>query len=67
MTTTRSTEPTKLMDFPAQRLEAWTKYDESADIYEIFASEECDDYIGCADTLPEARLVATDWARESNC
>ena len=31
--------------------------------YEIFASEGMDDYIGCADTIPECREIARDWLK----
>ena len=35
--------------------EVWVHYDHTAEVYEMFASEEGSDYIGCADTLSEAR------------
>lgn len=44
--------------------EVWVKWDESAEVYELFASEDGDDYIGCADTLVEAAQVARDWFNE---
>jgi hypothetical protein len=44
--------------------EVWIKWDESAMLYELFASENGDDYIGCADTVSEARAVAADWFNE---
>lgn len=45
----------------------WIKWDESAEIYELFASENGDDYIGCAETVGEARAVARDWFYELQC
>ena len=45
----------------------WIKLDETAEIYELFASESGDDYIGCADTVNEARAVARDWFYELQC
>jgi hypothetical protein len=53
---------TKLMSFPDMGREAWVKFDQDAEVYELFASKEADDYIGCADTLEEARQVAREWA-----
>jgi len=47
-------------------LEVWIQYDKSAEVYELFASKEGDDYIGCADSEAEARVVAkehfAEWA-----
>jgi hypothetical protein len=36
-------------------------YDRSASVWEIFASPAADDYIGCADTLPECRQIVLEW------
>ena len=44
--------------------EVWVNFDEGAEVYELFASSEGDDYIGCADTLAEARLIASEWFQE---
>jgi 3-methyladenine DNA glycosylase AlkD len=44
-------------DKPTGR-EVWARWDRSARIYELFASEDCDDYVGCADTKTEAQAVA---------
>lgn len=44
--------------------EVWIKHDQSAEVYELFASEDGDDYIGCADTVAEARKVASQWFEE---
>lgn len=54
----------RIMTFPDMGLEAWAKYDHSAGLYEIFASEECDDYIGYADTIDEAKEFARQWAQD---
>ena len=40
-------------------LEVWVHFDKDAEVYELFTSEAADDYIGCADTLSEARKVAS--------
>lgn len=47
--------------------EVWIKWDQSAEIYELFASENGDDYIGYADTETEARLVAGHWFEDLMC
>lgn len=44
--------------------EVWINFDKSAEVYELFASEDGDDYIGCADTVAEARKVASQWFEE---
>lgn len=44
--------------------EVWIKYDKDTELYELFASEDGDDYIGCADTVAEARKVASQWFEE---
>ena len=44
-----------------QRLEVWQTWDEAAQVYELWASPDCDDYIGCADTRAEALTVARGW------
>jgi len=41
--------------------EVWVHHDQTAEVYELFASADGDDYIGCADTLAEARQVAREW------
>lgn len=38
--------------------EIWAHFDKSAEVYELFASEDGSDYLGCADTLTEARKLA---------
>lgn len=38
--------------------EVWAKWEEDAELYELFNDDECSTYIGCADTLPEAINVA---------
>ena len=44
--------------------EVWIHFDESAEVYELFASSAGDDYIGCADTIQEAKQIASDWFKE---
>jgi hypothetical protein len=41
--------------------EVWIHYDKDAEVYELFASADGDDYLGCADTIMEARFVAQEW------
>lgn len=38
--------------------EIWARWDKEAKIYELFASNDGSDYLGCADTLTEARKLA---------
>ena len=38
--------------------EVWAIWGATAEVWELFASKEGDDYIGCADTMPEAKKVA---------
>jgi hypothetical protein len=45
----------------AQGLECWSTWDEGAEVYELWASSDCDDYIGYADTRAEAVRVARAW------
>lgn len=44
--------------------EVWAIWDATAEVWELFASPEGDDYIGCADTIPEAQQVAREWFNE---
>lgn len=44
--------------------EVWTVYDHDAKLYELFASEAADDYIGCADTYANACAFAASWIKE---
>lgn len=44
-----------------QGLEVWQTWDEGAEVFELWASAECDDYIGCADTRAEAQKIAREW------
>ena len=39
-------------------------FDSGAKVYEIFADQDCDSYIGCADNIQEAQRVALDWVNE---
>lgn len=56
--------PFLVSSFPDMGLEAWAKFDETAEVFEVFASKDCDDYIGCADTVTECRMVAREWFNE---
>lgn len=44
--------------------EVWRVFDDTAGVFELFASADCDDYIGCADTPGEAVQLAARWVRE---
>lgn len=44
-----------------QNLEVWATWDSGAQVYELWASENCDDWIGCADTRAESVAVAREW------
>lgn len=50
--------------FTKSGYEIWTKHDRLADVWEIFLSEDGDDYIGCADSLREAREMGKAWIKE---
>jgi hypothetical protein len=39
-------------------------FDDAAKVYEIFADQDCDAYLGCADTIPEAKAIALAWINE---
>lgn len=41
--------------------EVFAKYDRTAGVYELFASDTGQDYIGCADSLSECRAIANEW------
>lgn len=47
------------------RREYWTRYDSTARVYEMFASNEASDYLGCFDTLAEALAYARQHATEA--
>jgi hypothetical protein len=47
-----------------KNLEVFAHFDDSAKVYELFASDTGGDYIGCADTLPECRKLAREWFTE---
>ena len=57
--------PKRIMNFPDMGREVWAKWDADSQMYELFASEDCNDYLGCADTLAEAKkaaqAIADDW------
>lgn len=44
--------------------EVWAKFDAQAEVWELFASEEADDYIGCADSLAGTKIAAREWFEE---
>lgn len=46
--------------------EVWGKFDNSAQVWELFASKEGNDYIGCADDLNEAKKIAHEWVNDKN-
>ena len=44
--------------------EVWAKWDKDAEVYELFTESECECYIGCTDTLKQAKSFALDWITE---
>lgn len=60
----QSTTPQLLSRHADLDREVWIKWDEGAEVYELFASEGADDYLGCADTLQEARKFAREHFRD---
>jgi hypothetical protein len=44
--------------------EVWVHFDKTAEIYELFTDDEGVGYIGCADTLTDARKVASAFFEE---
>ena len=53
--------PTLIATSPAQRLEVYSVWDDGAQVYELFADENGETYVGCADTRAEALAVAREW------
>lgn len=53
--------PTLIARDTHQDLEVWQTWDEGAQVFELWASDACDDYIGCADTRAEAQAIARWW------
>lgn len=47
--------------------EFWIKFDPSAFVYEIFLSEDGTDYIGCADTQKDCRVVIREYLADQEC
>jgi hypothetical protein len=45
--------------------EVWSLWDPTAETYELFAEPECKTFVGCADTIHEARSIASDWLMEA--
>lgn len=60
----KSQEISLLMRHADLDREVWIKWDAGACVYELFASEDGSDYIGCADEMDEARQVAREWFQE---
>jgi hypothetical protein len=44
--------------FEKHGYEVWAKWDNTAEVYELFNDDEGSAYIGCADTIAEAIPVA---------
>ena len=55
---------TRIATDTKQGLEVWQTWDNGAQVFELWASEACDDYIGCADTRAESLDVAREWFAE---
>jgi putative methionine-R-sulfoxide reductase with GAF domain len=39
-------------------------FDADAQVFEIFTEKDCSSYIGCADTVNEAKAISQDWVIE---
>lgn len=39
-------------------------FDADAQVFEIFTEKDCSSYIGCADTVNEAKAISQDWVME---
>jgi hypothetical protein len=44
--------------------EFWVHWDEGAEVWEMFKSEAADDYVGCFDTIAEARAYIPEYLAE---
>ena len=55
-------QPTLL--YRTTRREYWVKFDPDAEVFEMFASKACDDYLGSFDDWSEAMRYATSHERE---
>ena len=53
--------PTMIARDAKHGLEVWQTWDAGAEVFELWASPECNDYIGCADTRAEAQRIAREW------
>ena len=49
--------------YEAGSYEFFVQFDRTAEVYELFLSETGEDYIGCFDSLAEARAYARQYAR----
>lgn len=47
----------KLIDLPGLQREIWIRYDEDSKLYELFAEEECEAYLGCAENSHEIKTA----------
>lgn len=45
--------------------EVWVNFDPTAEVFEAFASETGEDYLGCFDTMIEAKAYAKVWIKEN--
>ena len=57
--------PRFLAHDPRAGLEAWIRYDEKSLTYDIFADENCEEYIGNADTELAATVIAENWFEDA--
>lgn len=44
--------------------EVWAGFEPTSQVWQMYASETCEDWIGDADTLEEARTFAEQWITE---
>ncbi len=57
-------KPFIVLSFQDMGIEIWAKWDSTAELYELFYSQECNDYCGCANTKAECKAVAREIANE---
>ena len=65
--TTKNGKPRQVAKHVDGGREVWALWLPDAEAFELFADEECESYIGCADTWAEARGVAGWYFNDMQC
>jgi hypothetical protein len=47
--------------------EVWAKFDDGAEVYELFNSKECDDYIDCVEFKSQCAAAARSYFQDLRC